>query len=495
MGRRSRDGMSGWHGKLDVALGAVVLFVAAYAPWGANTKVPWLTWVLVGACWAAGILWLATTGVRWASGGEAEEAGSGAARRGMAWRWTMGGMLVLMAALAGQIAVSAWNWTAVATVVPDGIEWKYREAMEGWPTTLDRDATWAAWVRYLGLAGFFWAARGWLGRRDGGRDLRTGVAGSHVSERMRRVIWAWALGGGLMALVGIVHRLDKGKELLWLMPLKDTPNEAMFGSFPYRANAGQYFNLTWPMVLGAWWVLRERGFDSAGHRRPVGASSFLVVCVALMIAGVFTAASRMAIAVALVQMTLSVFLLGATARSWGARIALAGGLLLALTLGWLAQGDFLRKRFENALVDTTLSGRTSIYGYARPMAERFPMWGWGAEAFRTAGELHRSGFHGNPEYVHDDRLETRGGLGWVGAGLVLGLLSLVPVLAWTGGTSGCPGAVRWGGAMGLGGMLVHGCVDYPFQVPSLQVAWVLMAAVLVAARWRRGSSMGRSGQA
>ena len=148
------------------------------------------------------------------------------------------------------------------------------------------------------------------------------------------------------------------------------------------------------------------------------------------------------------------------------------------------QGKFLQKRFENALTDSTMTGRTFIYDYARPMAERFPTWGWGAEAFRTAGELHRKDFRANPEYVHDDRLETRGSLGWVGSGIVMALLGLLPWLGWTGGKARCSSVMRWSLAMGLAGMLVHGCVDYPFQVPALQASWVLVAAFVVAARWQ-----------
>lgn len=454
----------------------MLLFIAAYAPWAANTHVPWLTGVLVGSCWLSGLLLVA----KWITRPHDEDPNLQTRSR----RWISRVPAVLMAllscALLAQVAVSVWNYSAVVTRLPDGLEWTYREARPGWPTTFDRDATLGALLRYIGLVAVFWAMRDWLLQGGSGRGSEDDGSHPRLPRRLRWLVWALALSGAAMALVGIVHRLDKAKDLLWLMPLKDTDYTSMFGSFPYRANAGQYFNLIWPLLVGAWLASQRPESIHSLHedaRRRGGAESFLVVCAGLMIAAIFTAASRMAIAVALVQMVLVVFLAAISVKSWKLRGTLAGGMVLALALGWFAQGDFLRKRFENAFVDETMSGRTSIYAYARPLADRMPTWGWGAEAFRTYGELHRRAFPTNPEFVHDDRLEARGGMGWVGFGIVLGCLALVPAMAASRNTiqaASTPRMFLWLGGVGL---LVHACVDYPLQVPVIQVAGVLLAGV------------------
>lgn len=485
--------MSGaWHERLDHASGAVLLFLAAYAPWAANTHVPWLTRVLVGSCWLSGVLLVAKWITRPHDGEPDPDRRAGRIR----WLSRVPGTLMALFSLAllAQVAVSIWNHSAVVTRLPDGLEWTYRTARPGWPTTFDRDATLSAFLRYIGLVAVFWAVRDWI--LQGGSRRGSGGEGSwpRLPRRLRWLVWALALSGATMALVGIVHRLDKAKDLLWLMPLKNAGNTAMFGSFPYRANAGQYLNLVWPLVVGAWMASRRPESIRSlrdGAAREGEASSFLLICAGLMVAAILTAASRMAIGVALVQMALVTLLAAIFTTSWKLRRTLAGGMILALVSGWLAQGDFLRKRFENALVDDTMSGRTSIYAYARPLAERFPTWGWGAEAFRTYGELHRTSFLGNPEFVHDDRLEIRGGMGWVGFGLALGCLALVPVMATTRNTVQAatpPLLFLW---LGLAGLLVHACVDYPLQVPVIQVTGVMLAGIASACSWRRQRSRGQ----
>lgn len=490
MGSRHGSRSSGeWHGRLDQASGAVLLFIAAYAPWAANTQVPWLTAVLVGSCWLSGLLLVA----KWLTRHHDDDPD----RPPLGVRWVHRVPAVLMVlfslALLAEVAVSVWNYSAVVTRLPDGLEWSYREARPGWPTTFDRDATSSALLRYIGLVAVFWAMRDWI--LQGGSGRGSGDAGSRprLTRRLRWLVWALALSGATMALVGIVHRLDKAKDLLWLMPLKDTPYTQMFGSFPYRANAGQYFNLLWPLLVGAWLASQRTESIHSLHehaRRRGGSESFLLVCAGLMVAAIFTAASRMAIAIALVQVALVTFLAAISVSNWKLRGTLAGGMVLALVTGWLAQGDLLRKRFENALVDETMSGRTSIYAYARPLADRFPTWGWGAEAFRTYGELHRTSFPSNPEFVHDDRLEIRGGMGWFGFGMALGCLGLVPVMATTRNTVPAarpPLLFLW---LGLAGLLVHACVDYPLQVPVIQVTLAMMAAMATAYSWRSRRSQG-----
>lgn len=471
-----------WHGRLDDGSGWVLLFVAGFVPWSANTRVAWLTWSWVGACWLAGLMWLGKLALRRA--GACGPAGRPEAP--WATRWTVGVMLVLSAALAAQVAASLLNPSAVVTWFPDGIAWEHLEARPGWPTTFDRDATASALARYVGLAALFWAMRDWL--MGGGEDRpgrEGGVGGSpRLPSRMQRVAWTIALSGAAMGVAGIAHRLDKAADLLWLMPLPNVQNSIMFGSFPSRTNAGQYFNVAWPMVLGCWWALQRGRLTRRGTVAWAGPESFLLVGAALMVASAITAASRMAIAVTLGQMLVATGVLGATVRGWIPRLMLAGGLVLALALGWLAQGDFLRQRFSNAFSDLTLTGRTEIWAYARPLADRHPTWGWGAEAFRSKGELHRWVVGSNPEYVHNDWLEARGELGWVGGVMLAALLASIPLLGWTGGSLRCHAAVPWMMALGLAGMMVHARVDHPFHVPALQATWTLVAACLVSARWR-----------
>ena len=53
---------------------------------------------------------------------------------------------------------------------PDQWNFEYRPAILWLPHSYDRDSSWAAFWKYLALAGLFWALRDWLlGGKDDGR--------------------------------------------------------------------------------------------------------------------------------------------------------------------------------------------------------------------------------------------------------------------------------------------------------------------------------------
>ena len=176
---------------------------------------------------------------------------------------------------------------------------------------------------------------------------------------------------------------------------------------------------------------------------------------------------------------------------WRARAGMAMAFVTALALGWGLAGKALEQRFSNTLVDNSLSGRTEIYEVARRMVPDFPVWGSGAETFLSLNGLYRSGlggmWHG---YVHDDWLETRLTLGWVGFAFVLGLMVLAVLSRWRCGSLPVPREMEWLTWVGLVGILVHARVDFPFQIPSLHLLFLILAALFTVA----GPPIGRTVQ-
>lgn len=471
-----------WHRRLDDLSGWLILFLVAFAPWGAGATLLWSSWTLIGTGWALGALLLLKKFLETLS-----------PYRPVAWesdsppaRWparllAAGTVLILL-----QVGISVWNARAEVAWNVQGLDFIYRDSYIDWlPTTYDFAATRKALFRYLAFAAAFWAVRDWIriksrGERHRAEDGRDRDDVGRVPDRIRILGWTVALNGALMALLGILHRLDGSKDVLWVISLPNPQIAMTFGSYPYRANAAQYLNLMWPIALGLWWALRTEALRPSEKPFRMGERPYpiLLICVAVMLGGIVMAASRGGIFIALAQLVFAVGILGRSLKGTGARIGLIAACFGSIAAAWFMAGDLLTKRFENTLVDDTMSGRTVIYESAHKIAADFPVWGSGAESFVAVNGLyrstHRNIWHG---YVHDDWLETRATLGWVGLGASLLLLLSV------GASKAVSGRVPIGGEMmalmtlGMLGMLLHAKFDFPFQIPSLHLSFLVFAAV------------------
>jgi hypothetical protein len=458
-----------------------LFFLVVFAPWGVGGTLGWTAWVITVTGLGLGLLMVGKAGLERITGYQPNRWGTTGQ-----WRhWSVlaiGGVGTLLLL---QVTVSILNARAVAVWTMAGLELDYREVIAWLPSTYDRDATIRAGIRYLGFAGAFWGAWDWLRgksrherhREEDGRAIEDG---GRVPDRLRWLLWTVAIHSAVLALVGILHRLDGSRDVLWLVERGKFQAQMIFGPFPYRANAAQYLNLVWPMTVGFWWALKQEQRVMGGLRVRAGSSAhpMLLLCVALMVAGVFVAGSRGGIAVTLVELLVVLVVMGLSSRGWKPRVGLALALVTALGLGWGLAGDNLKKRFENSLADETMSGRTVVYDTARRMALDFPVWGSGAETFTTLNGLYRENVKQRWEgYAHDDWLETRITLGWVGLAGVILLLVLVPVAARMTGGVPVVREVRWLLALGLVGMLAHAKVDFPFQIPALHQMFVIGCAV------------------
>ncbi len=130
-----------------------------------------------------------------------------------------------------------------------------------------------------------------------------------------------------------------------------------------------------------------------------------------------------------------------------------------------------------------LAGRTEIWRVAVRIAADHPVWGSGLGSFSTVYELYKNPRMAWAAYAHDDWLEARVTVGWVGLGLIVGLLGS---LAWrlkrnvatrSGGWR-APDTLIGLGTLSLAGCLVHARFDLPFQIYSVLFLFVLVAGML-----------------
>ena len=397
----------------------------------------------------------------------------------------------LTVAILGYCLVSAVN--ARATFHRDALSFAYHDACIKWlPHSFDSGRTWLAFWTYLGLAGSFWALRDWLlGKSEGEeRAERRRVESNGDSSapllpaRLRRLLWVLAVNGGLLAVEGIVQRLEGSGNLLFLVKPRVNPGaDTQFGPYAYRANASQYFNLLWPVCLGFWWTLNQSvASKSKAHH-------LILVCCGIMAACPIISTSRGGALVTVGIVVLAAFFLLAThflltahqqqdRRTRTVTLAclllfFAGALALGFALGWKT----LKPRM--AKINESFTSREQMYDLARPMAADYPLFGTGPGTFEYVFQLYRvsTGTYW-PAQLHNDWLETRITFGWLGSGLIA-LALLAAVLRWfaRGGIHGGRRLIIliW---LALAGCLVHARFDFPFQIHSIVFLFLVLCAIL-----------------
>jgi hypothetical protein len=375
---------------------------------------------------------------------------------------------------------------------------EYHDYISWLPHTYDKDSTWQAFWSYLGLALFFWATRDWiLGKtsreRRGSSESReeseyppsirhSSSSSFSIPARLRRLLWVLCVNGGLVALEGILQRLDGTGKLLWLIePRFNKTAEAQFGPYAYRSNAAAYINLVWPICLGFWLALRKASARRGPVSRRVGGGShaLLLPCAVVMAASPIFSTSRGGAIVAVGQILAGTVILFLATKREGTLLRSGALSVFIFTLGLTAYLGWqqLQERLENVFTDN-LSNRTEIYENAQQIAADFPLLGTGAGSFGTIYFLYKNAPQTWEAYLHDDWLETRITFGWLGLSAILIMLGIT-VIRWFNPTGiHMPWefvSFLW---LGVGGCLVHAKFDFPFQIYSITFLFLLYCSIL-----------------
>lgn len=474
------------HRWLDTVSGGLLLAMTVWAPWGFGCTDEWTMRYLVWGGYGLGLLLLGKMLLRRRFDYRPERW----ARPGMAGQWIVRGMTAATVLFLLWVAVGIWNAHGTVEFTRAGplIHARDREAIAWLPTTYDLPNSRAALWRWTALALAFWSARDWLlgkSRSERHHDVDC----PFPPQRMRWLLWTLAASGSLLAIVGILQRLDGTDKLLWLIqPVINRKAASQFGPYAYRGSAAQYFNLVWPLLVGFAWSLHQQSRQS-GRKVKLGSEPTFVLlpAVLLMIAVPLITASRAGAALALAMCgAFALFTALQRGLDWRFRLTVAGVLLGAMGLGLWLGGSVLRQRFESALTDQ-MGGREQIYATGKRMLAEFDWRGAGADTFGSLSFLFRpdikSGYWNAgywAAYLHNDWLETLVTLGWPGLLLLVALLAGV-ILHWRSHAGPrVPAAFPIAAGLGLLSLLVHAKVDFPFQIGSLQFTFLLLCAVLTA---------------
>jgi O-antigen ligase len=353
---------------------------------------------------------------------------------------------------------------------------------------------------YLALACVFWAVHDWLLGKTAGEDRaqrRTDSARGEsrpelLPARLRGLLWVLCLNGALLGAEGIAQRLSGSGKLLWLIePRVNKDGLSQFGPYAYRSNAAQYFNLLWPVCLGFWWTLhRTGGFKRWVHHLLLPAGAIMAACpiIATTRGGAMVAGGLIFLAAGF--LLLGPVYLPARPRHSALTAVLTFGVLgiffvTALTLGYQLGWDALAGRMTE--LESGYELREAMYVTARTMAQEHPWWGTGPGTFNQMFQFYRSSPDEYwPAQLHNDWLETRITFGGVGSALIASALLLVLARWFLAG--GIHGGRRLVGLvwLALAGALMHARFDFPFQIYSIVLLFLVLCAVLFSLSRRGG---------
>ncbi len=482
--------------------GVLIFAMVVFSPWAFGTTQPWAVWTMNFAGYGLGVLLLAKIFIREAKGFSAmrwkipsRRPGAHPNQEQTAARLLTRVLAGLTLLILGYCLTAALN--AAATYNSEARLFEYHSCLKWLPHSFDSHRTWFLFWTYLGLAGSFWAVRDWLtgmtaGEERAGRghtENNPGAAPLRLPARLRWLLWLLCVNGAILGLEAIVQRASGSNKLLfWVQPQVNTDGGSQFGPYAYRSNAAQYFNLLWPLCLGFWWVLQRSG-------RRGGAHHLLLFCAAIMAACPIISSSRGGALVSAGILIVAVIYLAATnllaftsrpEESQGrSRTTWLLGLFFAVVvgLGWYFGWDLLEPRMEQ--IGEGFSGREEMFAAARPMAADYPWFGTGPGTFATVFQLYRiSNSTYWPEQLHNDWLETRITFGWVGLALVLAALGCILWRRFV------PGRIHAGRRfvvlawLGLAGCLVHAIFDFPLQIHSTLLLFLIICAILFTASGR-----------
>jgi len=473
---------------LDATSGFVLLACLAALPWLSPLPEAIGLAVFKGAAYFAGGMWVAGLLIRRLQGQFPLRWATPPTIAGHRLSWITRTLALLNLGFLGYVALAFVNARAIYSI--DTQSFTYLDNFPWLPATYDREGTAEALGLWTGASFLFWALRDWLLRvapdeapfyypsMESGRGFLPG--------RARLLLWAMCLNGALLAAVSAFTRPDGTALLLWPWKFEGEGRSPTFGPFADSGLAAAYFNLVWPASLAFWWILRrERRGDwiARTHSRRDAHLPLLPLTV-LCAASPIVSADRLGAALSVAMLTMAALLLWIS--RWANRAARTSILAILISTMWLGGylgWEPLRPEIVHFLANPVVD-RPQIYRESARMVEDFPLYGVGPGAFQSLSGIYRE----TPDqpaasHLHDDWVEFRVTLGWVGSSLLLGLLAVVLGRHFAPGGFPAPTdfvSLLW---LGLAGSLLAAKFHHPLQsLPVISLVCVYGALLFSGSR-------------
>ena len=175
----------------------------------------------------------------------------------------------------------------------------------------------------------------------------------NIPNRLNRLLWLLCISGGLLALVGILQRLDGTPKLLWLYERErfGTPEQS-FGPFGYRGNAASYLNMILPICIGLFMTsITRKKFKLGIKKYKTNDMHYLLIPISvIVIAGQLINLSRGGALVLGMTFVIgfAILLFKPYSLSKYQRFGVAFFLLVCTFIAFFVGIDALLKRFESS---------------------------------------------------------------------------------------------------------------------------------------------------
>ena len=184
--------------------------------------------------------------------------------------------------------------------------------------------------------------------------------------------------------------------------------------------------------------------------------------------------------------------------SWAIRLtlaatALAAALLIGLVL--YSSAPRVKQRIDAMVADAGERSRPILWQAGWELFAEAPVLGTGGGSYNTLFERHRpEGFRDDPQWAHNDYLNTLSDYGTVGFLLFFGAAATVAALAAAGNREKLPAiassSTGWAAAgvtnaigVGLGAFALSLFVDFHLKIPALAMTVAVLAGELVQRSW------------
>jgi hypothetical protein len=380
--------------------------------------------------------------------------------------------------LVGYVWLVAWN--ARFDYDPVTHDWTPLEPWFSWlPGSVDQSAsfTMARRVSALLMAACFVCD---MARRSGWRQ---------------RLLGTLALNGAALVLFGLVQRLTDAPSIFWG---NDDFGQTFFATYRYHSNAGAFINLTWPLLAG---FVALSFMRRSPWKTKLAWGAALIVCLAGVLVNASRAASLFALALGGLWIGWLVWQ-ASRGRIKGVSssvASVAGGLLLLLIIALAAMAglDATVRRWSRFGEEISIDNpRLLVAKVCFGMISESSWWGFGPGSWQTAFPYFSSEIgdraSGVWEHAHDDYLETITDWGIVGAAgwavIVFGGLVGSWIHFWRHRSSLAEAerTMHFAAFTALLVTLLHSLVDFPLQIPSLQLCFAALLGLMWGGRhWLR----------
>ena len=295
----------------DIGTEALIYFTVLWGPWAFGTVHDWAILTMNLANYGIGALLIAKWGTRYATGYYpprwARQKNGQSTAQPLKRDWRTKAVAALTIYMLSYILISIFNFRANFNHEFNFFE-NYNENYIKWlPHTYDQSATLQSFLNFLGLACCFWGIRDWLlGKTRKERvDTNEPAEESGFSEkelstppipiRLNRLLWLLCISGALLALIGIIQRLDGTPKLLWIYERERFGTSTQsFGPFGYRGNGATYLNMILPItiVFLMWAMLKVKSMRMQTGKKGGESHYTLIPAICMMVTAPLVSLSR-----------------------------------------------------------------------------------------------------------------------------------------------------------------------------------------------------------